>query len=282
MRSASGAEQAVGRWLAREQRLPGFGHPLYPDGDPRARRASGRFRRRSDVDGAPRGRGGGDRRLPNVDFALAAVTSTLRLPRDAAFRLFALGRSVGWAAHAMEQAPAASSSGHGRSMAGASVSRRPAFGWLATLREQGERKWELALEGAKQRGPADERLRRVPPHERGRTRRGSAAHPRSSRAVADCSLIRQFMLPILSLPHCEWLRISRDQLSGPGPLPILPFSEGSPGARREPRSFCHLPSRPARDRSLSNTSDLDELESVDPGSRPGLGRPACETRTDFD
>src|SRR4029079_10142146 len=32
----SGAERAVRRWLAREQRLPGFGHPLYPGGDPRA------------------------------------------------------------------------------------------------------------------------------------------------------------------------------------------------------------------------------------------------------
>ena len=42
--------------------------------------------------------------LPNADFALAAVTRALRLPREAAFRLFALGRSTGWVAHAMEQA----------------------------------------------------------------------------------------------------------------------------------------------------------------------------------
>lgn len=40
---------------------------------------------------------------PNVDFALAALTRSLRLPSDAPFRLFALGRSVGWAAHAVEQ-----------------------------------------------------------------------------------------------------------------------------------------------------------------------------------
>src|SRR6185503_8573669 len=96
--------QAVGRWLAREQRLPGFGHPLYPDGDPRARALLDGF----DVDPMftelrqVAEEVSGD--LQNVDFALAAVTSTLRLPRDAAFRLFALGRSVGWAAHAMEQA----------------------------------------------------------------------------------------------------------------------------------------------------------------------------------
>ena len=30
--------------LARGERLPGFGHPLYPDGDPRADRNPGGFR----------------------------------------------------------------------------------------------------------------------------------------------------------------------------------------------------------------------------------------------
>ncbi|TJW83873.1 MAG: hypothetical protein E5V92_17395, partial [Mesorhizobium sp.] len=40
---------------------------------------------------------------PNVDFALAALTRSLHLPADAPFRLFALGRSVGWTAHALEQ-----------------------------------------------------------------------------------------------------------------------------------------------------------------------------------
>ena len=40
---------------------------------------------------------------PNIDFALAVLTRSLGLPRDAPFHLFALGRSVGWAAHAVEQ-----------------------------------------------------------------------------------------------------------------------------------------------------------------------------------
>ncbi|RUY50247.1 citrate synthase, partial [Mesorhizobium sp. M7A.F.Ca.CA.001.13.2.1] len=36
-------------------------------------------------------------------FGLAALTRSLGLPRDAPFRLFALARSVGWAAHTVEQ-----------------------------------------------------------------------------------------------------------------------------------------------------------------------------------
>ncbi|TKB24762.1 MAG: citrate synthase, partial [Mesorhizobium sp.] len=31
-----GPDTAVGRWLGHDRPLPGFGHPLYPDGDPRA------------------------------------------------------------------------------------------------------------------------------------------------------------------------------------------------------------------------------------------------------
>ena len=44
------------------------------------------------------------RRHLAITSALAALASTLRMPGDAAFRLFALGRSVGWVAHAVEQA----------------------------------------------------------------------------------------------------------------------------------------------------------------------------------
>ena len=40
---------------------------------------------------------------PSVDFALVAVRRHLRLPPGAAFGMFALGRSVGWIAHALEQ-----------------------------------------------------------------------------------------------------------------------------------------------------------------------------------
>ncbi len=39
----------------------------------------------------------------NIDFALAAMARACALPQDAPFALFALGRSTGWIAHALEQ-----------------------------------------------------------------------------------------------------------------------------------------------------------------------------------
>jgi citrate synthase len=40
---------------------------------------------------------------PNVDFALAAVSTALDLPTGSALGLFVVGRTVGWIAHAIEQ-----------------------------------------------------------------------------------------------------------------------------------------------------------------------------------
>ena len=40
---------------------------------------------------------------PNLDLGLAAVTRTYRLPSDAPLLLFALGRTTGWIAHALEE-----------------------------------------------------------------------------------------------------------------------------------------------------------------------------------
>jgi citrate synthase len=99
----TGATAAVAAWLARGQQLPGFGHPLYPEGDVRAAallsglavdQLMGELREAAHVaTGA----------LPNIDFALAALTRSCRLPTHAPLALFTLGRSVGWAAHAIEQ-----------------------------------------------------------------------------------------------------------------------------------------------------------------------------------
>jgi citrate synthase len=98
-----GADTAIRRWLEHDRPLPGFGHPLYPDGDPRATALLPTI----DGDGvlaSLRAMGFAATGMrPNVDFALAALTRSLRLPSDAPFRLFALGRSIGWAAHAVEQ-----------------------------------------------------------------------------------------------------------------------------------------------------------------------------------
>ena len=42
-------------------------------------------------------------REPTVDFALAALSAELELGRGGAWSVFALGRSVGWVAHALEE-----------------------------------------------------------------------------------------------------------------------------------------------------------------------------------
>ncbi|KUM23328.1 citrate synthase [Mesorhizobium loti] len=98
-----GPDEAIARWLAHDRPLPGFGHQLYPEGDPRAEALlpdveidDGLLHLRDAVVAATG-------MHPNVDFALAALTRSLHLPADAPFRLFALGRSVGWTAHAVEQ-----------------------------------------------------------------------------------------------------------------------------------------------------------------------------------
>jgi citrate synthase len=39
----------------------------------------------------------------NLDFALAAVSRVLRLPPGSALTLFAMGRTIGWIGHAIEQ-----------------------------------------------------------------------------------------------------------------------------------------------------------------------------------
>jgi citrate synthase len=107
--TAKRARAVMATRLRRGEGVPGFGHPLYPAGDPRARslirlaEASGnesewrRFRNLS--------RAGSEvlHDVPNLDFGLAAVTRTYRLPDQAPLLLFALGRTIGWIAHAIEQ-----------------------------------------------------------------------------------------------------------------------------------------------------------------------------------
>ena len=43
-------------------------------------------------------------RRPNVDFATVTVERAFGLPQDSALSMFLLGRTVGWIAHAIEQA----------------------------------------------------------------------------------------------------------------------------------------------------------------------------------
>ena len=41
---------------------------------------------------------------PNIDFATVTIERALGLPQESALALFLLGRTVGWIAHALEQA----------------------------------------------------------------------------------------------------------------------------------------------------------------------------------
>lgn len=89
---------------------PGFGHPLYPDGDPRARVLLDLVR----------GTAGGGRALavadsvlstaqrrvhvePNIDFALAVLGSVASMPPDTSEAIFTVARAAGWLAHAIEE-----------------------------------------------------------------------------------------------------------------------------------------------------------------------------------
>ncbi len=94
--------------LARGERLPGFGQPLYPEGDPRADAILTALAQAAPEAHALAARAAetGLRligRHPNVDFALAAAAIGLELPRSGALGLFIIGRTVGWIAHAIEQ-----------------------------------------------------------------------------------------------------------------------------------------------------------------------------------
>jgi citrate synthase len=87
----------------RGEAIEGFGHDLYPDGDPRAAallamlpksRSAARLAETAEsVTGAK----------PSLELALVAVARGLRLPRGAAFTILAIGRTIGWIAHAIEQ-----------------------------------------------------------------------------------------------------------------------------------------------------------------------------------
>ncbi|MCM3883298.1 citrate/2-methylcitrate synthase [Frankia sp. R82] len=92
------------------QPVPGFGHPAYPDGDPRARallQALSTVPAAQDACAAARQlveAAGRERALrPNIDLALAVLTLAADMPADAGEVIFAVARTAGWLAHALEE-----------------------------------------------------------------------------------------------------------------------------------------------------------------------------------
>ena len=94
---------AMAERMRRGEAIAGFGHRLYPKGDPRARVLLEMIR-------VPKFIGeviaAGEELLnekPTIDFALVALARSLKLPADAPITLFALGRTIGWVGQAIEQ-----------------------------------------------------------------------------------------------------------------------------------------------------------------------------------
>lgn len=98
------ARTVIAAHLASGVAIPGFGHPLYPEGDPRAQALLAAFdspRPFARMIGLVRAATG---QRPNLDFALLAMSERCQLPQEGPFSLFALGRCIGWLAHVIEQA----------------------------------------------------------------------------------------------------------------------------------------------------------------------------------
>ena len=107
--------QRAERLHAQGRSVPGFDHPLYPQGDPRAaqllalareRREPGRelraiFRFLDEIQARAGLR-------PRQELAVVVLTRAMALPPQAAAALFALGRIAGWVAHVREQRAAGS------------------------------------------------------------------------------------------------------------------------------------------------------------------------------
>jgi citrate synthase len=104
-----GASRALNDILHRHETLPGFGHKVYKEGDPRfaalwdlARPLLSEERRglfleileRAAADGVP---------LANCDLALAALSWGTGMPPDAGRTIFTVARIAGWTAHYQEE-----------------------------------------------------------------------------------------------------------------------------------------------------------------------------------
>jgi citrate synthase len=104
------AAAAISRRLASHAPVPGFGHPLYPAGDPRAKVLLELAREHGDSRPTVRvalaltdamARAGAP--APSLDLGLVALAEALAMPPGTAGALFAIGRTAGWTAHVLEQ-----------------------------------------------------------------------------------------------------------------------------------------------------------------------------------
>lgn len=104
-----GPERALNEVLRWQGVLPGFGHAVYTEGDPRAGPLLDRFAGIATDDQLCLVRAVVDLAAahcippPNVDLGLAAISWALGLPADAGHTVFAVARLAGWTAHYLEE-----------------------------------------------------------------------------------------------------------------------------------------------------------------------------------
>ena len=110
LRRARDLDQALADRLRRGETIEGFGHPLYPHGDPRAvllfELLDESFAKSKELAFAHALSAAAQRVLgekPTMDFALVALARVTSLSPGCPLALFALGRTIGWIAHAIEQ-----------------------------------------------------------------------------------------------------------------------------------------------------------------------------------
>jgi len=104
------ASAVIGDRLRRGERIPGLGHTVYRSGDARAttllelvREAAPRHPRLLVADALLAELSQRGLPEPNIDFAVAAMTSVSGMAIGAGQAVFAIARTAGWLAHAMEE-----------------------------------------------------------------------------------------------------------------------------------------------------------------------------------
>jgi citrate synthase len=112
MAAASGPDdvpRVVAELLRRGEKVPGFGHFVYRGGDPRAillldlvRRAAPKSGQLAVADALFAEVRQKSLPEPNIDFAIAALVRVAGMVRGAGEAIFAVARTAGWIAHALE------------------------------------------------------------------------------------------------------------------------------------------------------------------------------------
>jgi citrate synthase len=108
-RALGSPELAVARALGTHGRVPGMGHPLYPEADPRAACLLDLLlpllakRDRATITGVISAAATTTNARPNIDLATAALAFAMQMPAAATEAIFDIARTTGWIAHAIEE-----------------------------------------------------------------------------------------------------------------------------------------------------------------------------------